>query len=121
LTSVFALIEPLAAARSRAISRLAALVAVLAFLTAYPMAMLVYGSLHTTLLSDEIAVMHEGRVLQVGPPETIYTRPVNRTVAAFDGTPNLLPAKVQEERWAPDATLARVQGEGWDCWCSAPG
>ena len=26
------------------------------------------------VLSDEIAVMHEGRVLQVAPPETIYTR-----------------------------------------------
>jgi len=31
------------------------------------------------VLSDEIAVMHEGRVLQVAEPETIYTRPANRT------------------------------------------
>jgi iron(III) transport system ATP-binding protein len=45
------------------------------------------------VLSDEIAVMHEGRVLQMAPPETIYTRPANRTVAAFVGTPNLLEAK----------------------------
>ena len=72
------------------------------------------------VLSDEIAVMHEGRILQVAPPETIYTRPVNRTVAAFVGTPNLLPAKVLEVRWAPGATLARVQGEDWNGWCSAP-
>jgi len=72
------------------------------------------------VLSDEVAVMHEGRVLQVAPPETIYTRPVNRTVAAFVGTPNLLPAKAREVRQAPGATLARVEGEGWTGWCSAP-
>src|SRR6185295_1027559 len=41
------------------------------------------------VLSDEIAVMHEGRVLQRADPQTIYTRPANRTVAAFVGTPNL--------------------------------
>ena len=52
------------------------------------------------VLSDEIAVMHEGRILQVRPPETIYARPINRTVAAFVGTPNLLPAKIREVRRA---------------------
>jgi iron(III) transport system ATP-binding protein len=72
------------------------------------------------VLSDEVAVMHEGRVLQVAPPETIYTRPANRTVAAFVGTPNLLDAKAREVRSAPGATLARVEGEGWTGWCSAP-
>jgi iron(III) transport system ATP-binding protein len=72
------------------------------------------------VLSDEVAVMHEGRVLQVAPPETIYTRPVNRTVAAFVGTPNLLDAKAREVRPAPGATLARMEGEGWTGWCSAP-
>jgi iron(III) transport system ATP-binding protein len=72
------------------------------------------------VLSDEIAVMHEGRVLQVAPPETIYTRPANRTVAAFVGTPNLLEAKARDVRRAPGATLAHVEGEGWAGWCSAP-
>jgi iron(III) transport system ATP-binding protein len=50
------------------------------------------------VLSDEIAVMHEGRVLQVAAPEAIYTRPANRTVAAFVGSPNLLVAKAREVR-----------------------
>ena len=72
------------------------------------------------VLSDEIAVMHEGRILQMAPPETIYTRPANRTVAAFVGTPNLLEAKACEIRPGPGATLARVEGEGWTGWCAVP-
>jgi iron(III) transport system ATP-binding protein len=72
------------------------------------------------VLSDEIAVMHEGRVLQVAAPETVYTRPANRTVAAFVGAPNLLEAKTREVRREAGATLARVEGDGWDGWCSGP-
>jgi iron(III) transport system ATP-binding protein len=72
------------------------------------------------VLSDEIAVMHEGRVLQVADPPTIYARPANRTVAAFFGAPNLLPGKVREVRRDGDSALARVDGNGWDGWCAAP-
>ena len=45
-------------------------------------------------LSDRVVVMHQARVLQVGPPEALYRRPANRTVAAFFGQPNLLAARV---------------------------
>jgi iron(III) transport system ATP-binding protein len=72
------------------------------------------------VLSDEIAVMHEGRVLQRADPQTVYARPANRTVAAFFGTPNLLPAKVREVRREPDGLVARVDGDGWEGWCAAP-
>src|SRR5262245_31905787 len=72
------------------------------------------------VLSDEIAVMHEGRVLQSATPETIYTRPANRRVAAFVGTPNLLDAKVREVRHEAGSTVARVEGEEWQGWCSGP-
>jgi len=72
------------------------------------------------VLSDEIAVMHEGRVLQVAGPETIYTRPANRTVAAFVGAPNLLIAKTHEVRRVAGATLAHVEGDGWQGWCAGP-
>ena len=71
------------------------------------------------VLSDEVAVVHEGRVLQVAAPETIYTRPASRTVAAFLGMPNLLPAKTREVRREAGATLVRVEGDGWDGWCAA--
>jgi len=72
------------------------------------------------VLSDEIAVMHEGRVLQAAAPEIMYARPASRAVAAFFGTPNLLPAKVREVRREGDEILARVDGEGWEGWCAAP-
>ena len=39
-------------------------------------------------LSDRIAVMNEGRILQVGTPSEIYDSPQNRFVADFIGTSN---------------------------------
>ena len=38
-------------------------------------------------MADRIAVMHQGRVQQVGPPLTIYGDPANRFVAGFFGIP----------------------------------
>jgi multiple sugar transport system ATP-binding protein len=48
-------------------------------------------------MSDRIAVMRDGRILQLGTPEEIYHRPVDRFVAEFIGDPpiNLLPCEVQ--------------------------
>ncbi len=73
------------------------------------------------VLSDQIAVMHEGRLLQVAAPEAIYARPATRTVAAFFGSPNLLPATVRETRRdGSGSALARVEGAGWAGWAAAP-
>ncbi len=47
-------------------------------------------------MSDRIAVMNEGRVLQVGTPQEIYERPANRFVADFIGETNFLPGQVVE-------------------------
>jgi len=43
-------------------------------------------------MSDRIAVMRGGRILQIGTPEEIYERPVARFVADFIGETNLLEA-----------------------------
>jgi iron(III) transport system ATP-binding protein len=51
--------------------------------------------------------MHDGRVLQAAPPETIYTWPASRTVAAFFGSPNPLEGKTREVRHDGEAALAR--------------
>jgi multiple sugar transport system ATP-binding protein len=50
-------------------------------------------------MSDRVAVMMDGLILQVGTPEDIYTNPQDLRVAAFIGSPsiNLLAAEV-----APD-------------------
>lgn len=45
-------------------------------------------------MSDRIAVMNQGRVLQLGTPEDIYERPVSRFVADFIGEANVLAASL---------------------------
>src|SRR5262245_63413615 len=41
-------------------------------------------------MSDRIAVMRGGRVVQLGPPEDLYERPADRFVADFIGQSNFL-------------------------------
>jgi spermidine/putrescine transport system ATP-binding protein len=47
-------------------------------------------------MSDRIAVMNLGKVLQVGSPEDIYERPTTRFVADFIGETNFLDGIVEE-------------------------
>ncbi len=49
-------------------------------------------------LSDRIAVLHAGRVEQIGQGRDLYERPRTRFVAQFLGTCNLLPGTVRELR-----------------------
>jgi iron(III) transport system ATP-binding protein len=46
------------------------------------------------VLSDQIVVMHRGRIQQMGAPVEIYRRPANRFVADFIGRANFLPVTV---------------------------
>jgi spermidine/putrescine transport system ATP-binding protein len=55
-------------------------------------------------MSDRIAVMHLGKVLQTGTPTEIYERPYSRFVADFIGETNFLDGVVQEQ----DRELATV-------------
>jgi iron(III) transport system ATP-binding protein len=45
-------------------------------------------------LSDQIAVIHSGRLQQFGGPDEVYTRPRNRVVADFMGHVNFLAGKM---------------------------
>jgi spermidine/putrescine transport system ATP-binding protein len=45
-------------------------------------------------MSDRVAVMNAGRILQIGTPRQIYNHPVERFVADFIGSTNFLAAKV---------------------------
>jgi ABC-type Fe3+/spermidine/putrescine transport system ATPase subunit len=45
-------------------------------------------------LSDKVAVLNHGRVLQVGTPEEVYRNPASRFVAEFVGLANFVPAEV---------------------------
>jgi multiple sugar transport system ATP-binding protein len=54
-------------------------------------------------LADRIAVMREGRIMQLGTPKEIYHRPANRYVAGFIGSPamNFIEGEVTVENGAP--------------------
>lgn len=45
-------------------------------------------------MSDLVVVMNAGAIEQVGTPRDVYYRPVNRFVADFIGTANIVPAQV---------------------------
>lgn len=38
-------------------------------------------------LADQLVIMHQGRVQQMGRPQELYAQPVNKTVASFLGNP----------------------------------
>ncbi|MCV2869216.1 ABC transporter ATP-binding protein [Defluviimonas sp. WL0002] len=61
-------------------------------------------------LSDRIAVMDRGHVLQIDTPRGLYERPANRTVAEFIGSMNLFSGRVT--RIDPDGTVEIEGAEG---------
>ncbi len=45
-------------------------------------------------MSDRVAVMHEGEIQQIAPPQELYRKPERKFVAEFFGMMNLIPARV---------------------------
>src|SRR5690606_1988024 len=45
-------------------------------------------------MASRIALMHDGRIVQVGSPRELYEAPVSRYVADFFGTANLFTGEV---------------------------
>ena len=68
-------------------------------------------------MSDEIAIMRDGKIEQVGPPKTLYFHPATKYTAEFIGRANLLPARVL----AVEGSSARVQVFGREYRLSLPG
>src|SRR5262249_7636662 len=69
-------------------------------------------------LSHEIAVMSEGRVVQIGTPRQIYETPVNQFVADFVGTTNFIGgtvASVEDGHCTVNSAMGQIKahaGEG---------
>jgi len=75
------------------------------------------------ILSDRIAVMHAGRLEQIGDPGDIYDRPHTRFVAAFMGASNFLQGRIsrvnggtctvtlEEGAWIEISAANRAVGE----------
>ena len=49
-----------------------------------------------TAVSDRVAVFNHGRLIQLGPPEAIYTCPATLFVADFIGRANFLPVRLAD-------------------------
>jgi len=49
-------------------------------------------------LADALAVMSEGKLLQIGAAEDLYRRPVSRAVAEFLGRTNWIPGTIVDDR-----------------------
>jgi multiple sugar transport system ATP-binding protein len=51
------------------------------------------------LMGDRVAVLDQGRVLQIGTPRAIYDQPSDRFVATFVGSPpmNILPCQIKSD------------------------
>ena len=62
-----------------------------------------HDQLEAMTLSDRIVVMNHGVMQQVGRPEEIYSRPANRFVAEFIGTPsmNMIEGELRTEGGRP--------------------
>ncbi|MDQ3966457.1 MAG: ABC transporter ATP-binding protein [Actinomycetota bacterium] len=49
-------------------------------------------------IADEVALMFEGRIVQLAPPEELYHRPATREAASFVGEANFLPGMAERGR-----------------------
>jgi spermidine/putrescine transport system ATP-binding protein len=67
-------------------------------------------------MSDRIAVMHDGHVLQEGAPREIYERPATRFVADFIGLTNFLDGEVVD---LMDNRVLVKTPEGLTIWCES--
>jgi putative spermidine/putrescine transport system ATP-binding protein len=66
-------------------------------------------------ISDRIAVMHQGRIEQIGTPREIYDRPATRFVAGFIGRANIFDATEEA-----GLRLAPAEAGPAACWLLRP-
>ena len=69
-----------------------------------------HDQIEALALSSRIAVMRDGKVMQVGAPRDIYTRPANRFVAEFIGSSNFVEGTVTE-RTPTQVVVDTAQGK----------
>ena len=62
-------------------------------------------------ISDRIAVMKEGRIMQIGTPREIYAKPTHPFVAGFIGVSNFLNCTVKGEGGRAHIAIAGMGGE----------
>ena len=106
---VFLLDEPLSNLDAKMRVRMREEIARLHATTRASMIYVTHDQVEAMTLGDRIAVMHEGRVQQVGRPLEIYDRPVNQFVAGFIGSPEMNFLRATAE---PEAGRVVLEGSG---------
>jgi iron(III) transport system ATP-binding protein len=69
-------------------------------------------------LADQVGVLERGRLVQVGTPEEIYTRPATPFVARFTGLAGELPVRVRDR--GENGTVLVEPPAGQAFYCRAP-
>jgi ABC-type Fe3+/spermidine/putrescine transport system ATPase subunit len=72
-------------------------------------------------MADRMAVMDQGVVVQVGPPEEIYRKPISSYVAGFIGETNLLKGRIDENNLVNTATATLAATPSVTDWTPSPG
>ncbi|MEM6491631.1 MAG: ABC transporter ATP-binding protein [Pseudomonadota bacterium] len=63
--------------------------------------------------ADQVVVMHDGEIVQIGTPESLFERPAHTFVGYFIGSPgmNVLPAQTRDGAvWFQDQVIATENG-----------
>ena len=78
-----------------------------------PMSYVTHDPVEALSIAHRIAVLSEGRILQVGPPEEIYRHPVSPAVARQLGYPpiNLVPVRRAKGHWVSLAGVPLAPAE----------
>ena len=69
-------------------------------------------------MADRMAIMRDGKIVQIGAPREVYNRPTNRFVADFIGETNFLQGKLKEivgEKFLVETPIGNVRSESSSC------
>jgi iron(III) transport system ATP-binding protein len=77
--------------------------------TGIPILYVTHDQAEALAMSDRLAVMNFGRIVQVGTPAEIYTRPADRFVADFIGLMNFVPGRILSRK-GEEATVEFLSG-----------
>ncbi len=93
---VLLLDEPLSALDAASRERLALLMKKIQKKYRVTMLYVTHDHNEARFMGDQVLVLDQGRAVQMGKPEEIFSRPVSRFVAHFTATRNILPGRVKE-------------------------
>lgn len=106
---VLLLDEPLSALDAASRERLALLMKKIQKKYRVTMLYVTHDHNEARFMGDQVLVVDQGRVVQMGSPEEIFSRPVSRFVAHFTATRNILPGRIRE-RCGEGQALVEVVG-----------